>query len=234
MKLGIAVLFACVKYAFPVNVEVVHESATGAVTTGEVPTGAGGAGGASGAAGAVTTVVDDALEPDVEEDDEEVVVEAGGLGITMLGGNAAPPFEATAMVLIAAKEAALVKVGSGFTLLTSVLSDEDTEVKEAAATFWLITELNCEVAEEIKAADAGKAPLLAAASDAKPLTVDNKEPLLDNSSEVRRPDNKAALGSVVVIFDVGLVNGAGAVSKLAVGGRPKDTATVALATDTAA
>jgi len=209
----------------------VHESATGAVTTGEVPTGAGGVGGAGGATGVVD---DDALEPDVEEDDEDDVVEAGGLGITMLGGSATPPFEATAMVLIAAKEEALAKVGSGFTLLTNVLRDEETDVKEAAATFWLITELNCAVAEVIKAADAGKAPLLAAASVAKPLTVDNKEPLLDNSSEARRPDIKAVLGSVVVIFDVGLVNGAGAVSKLAVGGRPKDTATVALATDTAA
>jgi len=90
------------------------------------------------------------------------------------------------------------------------------------------------VAEVIKAADPGKAPLLAAASVAKPLTVDNNEPLLDSSSEVNNADNKAIVGSVVVILDVGLVNGAGAVSKLTPGGRPKDTATVALATETAA
>jgi len=90
------------------------------------------------------------------------------------------------------------------------------------------------VAEVIKAADPGKAPLLAAASVAKPLTVANNEPLLDNSSEVSSADSKAVVGSAVVIFDVGLVRGAGAVSKLAEGGSPKDTATVALATEMAA
>lgn len=71
-----------------------------------------------------------------------VVVVAGGVGIVMVGGNAVPPLEATAIVLIDAKEAALAKVGSGFTLLTKVLSDVETEDKEAAATFWLITVLS--------------------------------------------------------------------------------------------
>ena len=73
-----------------------------------------------------------------------------------------------------------------------------------------------------------------AASVASPVEVASKEPVLDNSIEVSIADNKAALESVVVILEVGLVNGAGAPSKLALAGNPNDTATVALATEMAA
>ena len=81
----------------------------------------------------------------------------------------------------------------------------------------------------IKAAEAGKAPLLAAASAAKPFAVANNDPLLDNSKDANRADSNATFGSVEVILEVGLANGAGAVSKLVPGGKPKATATVALA-----
>ena len=94
-----------------------------------VVTGTRGTGGAAGAEGAA-----------VPEDDEVVVVvvvvvEAGGVGIVIPTGKAAPPFEAIAAVLIAAKEAGLESVGSGLTLLTKVFKDVEMLVSDAAATF---------------------------------------------------------------------------------------------------
>ena len=195
------------------------------------PAGAAGAAGAGGAGGAAITTVVEPFVPVL------TVVPAAGataVGMLMVAGNAAPPLAVVASEVMAAKDEALAKVGSGFELLTKVVNALEIEVKEAAATFWLMTELSWAFAEVIKAALEGNAPLLAAASVAKPDTVANKEPLLDNSSEVNNADNKAALESVVVIFEVELVSGAGAVNKLVPGGRPKDTATVALATAPAA
>ena len=185
--------------------------------------GAGGAGGATGVEPAVPEVVVDVVPVPVP------VVGVLGTGTMTGGATVTPPLAAVAWVLIAASEAGLDNVGSGFTLLTKVFNDVDTLVKEAAAKFWLMTLLSWAVAEVIKAADAGNAPLFAAASVAKPETVANNEPLLDNSKEVNKADSSAAVGSVVVILEVGLVKGAGAVSKLAPGGKPKETATVALA-----
>ena len=188
--------------------------------------GAAGAGGATGIEPAVPEVVVDVVPVPV--------VGVLGTGTITGGATVTPPLAAVAWVLIEAKEAGLESVGSGFTLLTKVVNELETLVKEAAATFWLMTLLSWAVAEMINAADAGNAPLFAAASVAKPDTVANNEPLLDNSKEVNKADNNATLGSVVVILEVGLVKGAGAVSKLAPGGKPKETATVALACATAA
>ena len=187
--------------------------------------GAGGAGGATGVEPAVPEVVVDVVPVPVVG-----VLGTGTITGTITGGaTVTPPLAAVAWVLIEAKEAGRANAGSGFTLLTKVVNELETLVKEAAATFWLMTLLSWAVAEMINAADAGNAPLFAAASVAKPETVANNEPLLDNSKEVNKADNNAALGSVVVILEVGLVKGAGAVSKLVPGGKPKETATVALA-----
>ena len=113
----------------PVQVGVAAGTTT-TVATGVV-TGTRGTGGAAGAEGAA-----------VPEDDEVVVVvvvvvvvEAGGVGIVIPTGKAAPPFEAIAAVLIAAKEAGLESVGSGLTLLTKVFKDVEMLVSDAAATF---------------------------------------------------------------------------------------------------
>ena len=188
--------------------------------------GAAGAGGATGVEPAVPEVVVDVVPVPV--------VGVLGTGTITGGATVTPPLAAVAWVLIEAKEAGLDNVGSGFTLLTKVVNEVETLVKEAGATFWLMTLLSWAVAEVINAADAGNAPLFAAASVAKPETVANNEPLLDNSKEVNKADNNATLESVVVILEVGLVKGAGAVSKLTPGGKPKETATVALACATAA
>ena len=187
---------------------------------------------AAGAAGA--TGVEPAV-PEVVVDVVPVPV-VGVLGTGMITGGATvtPPLAAVAWVLMAANEAGLDNVGSGFTLLTKVVNEVETLVKEAGATFWLMTLLSWAVVEVINATDAGNAPLFAAASVAIPDTVDNNDPLLDNSKEVSKAENNATLGSVVVILEVGLVKGAGAVSKLTPGGKPKETATVALACATAA
>ena len=194
--------------------------------------GAAGAAGATGVEPAVPEVVVDVVPVPVPVSDPVVGVLGTG---TMTGGaTVTPPLAAVAWVLIAASEAGLDNVGSGLTLLTKVFNDVDTLVKEAVAKFWLMTLLSWAVAEVINAADAGNAPLFAAASAAKPETVASNDPLLDSSKEVNKADNNATLGSVVVILEVGLVKGAGAVSKLTPGGKPKETATVELASAIAA
>ena len=96
--------------------------------------GAAGAGGATGVEPAVPEVVVDVVPVPV--------VGVLGTGTITGGATVTPPLAAVAWVLIEAKEAGRANAGSGFTLLTNEVSEEEMLVNDEAATFWLITELS--------------------------------------------------------------------------------------------
>ena len=154
--------------------------------------------------------------------------------MTIVGGIATPPLEATAKLLIKVKDEALASFGSGATALVKFVNVAPREVRAEGATFELTTAANEAAEETSKFADAGKAPLLEAASFAKAEALETKDPVPLMAIEAKKAPYAAAAGSVVVIFEVGDVKGSGAVNRLNPGGKPAATATVALATDMAA
>jgi hypothetical protein len=95
----------------------------------------------------------------------------------IVGGKATPPLEAVACVLIAACEAGLANFGSGTTAFVKLVKDAPKEVNEAGATLALTTAAKEEAALVRREADAGKAPLFAAASLDKAVAFETKEPV---------------------------------------------------------
>jgi len=141
---------------------------------------------------------------------------------------------AVAKLVIEAKELAFDSFGSGATLVVMLVREAPNEAIEVGATFALTTAAKPAAALVKIFAEAGSAPPLAAASLDKADALLTKDPVELIAIEAKKAPYAAAAGSVVVILEVGEVNGSGAESRLKPAGKPAATATVAFAWETAA